>query len=75
MARRQDAVEFVRFEFLCGHEGRENEDMIKGTMQQVSRGRQVNVLFTAILNPLHLGIVVPNSIHFWQIMAVDIVRR
>lgn len=46
----QDTLEFVRFEFVCGHEGLENEDMIKGTMQHVSRGRQVNVFFRALLN-------------------------
>ena len=50
VARCGDIVEFVRFEFLCGHDGRENEDMIKGTMQQVSRGRQVNFMFSALLS-------------------------
>lgn len=49
VARCQDS-EFVRFKFLCGHEGHENEDMIKGTMQHISRGRQVNVFLSALLN-------------------------
>lgn len=58
----QDTVEFVRFEFLCGHEGRENEDLIKGTMQQVSRVRQVNTFLLAFILVWHSRIVVHNSV-------------
>lgn len=75
VARCQDSVEFVRFEFLCGHEGRENEDMIKGTMQHISRGRQVNVLLRSLLNIVSRKIVMSTLLSLHTFVAASIERR